>query len=252
MPDNSNMPPLIDLIICDTAPLGEGGDTYGLSMIADGIVMVIEAGKEQKEALCDTHAFHLRAPTLGIVINRQKAGQTPYYYARARDIESRAPLYKESNAEESGATPRQYNNPAHEEQTASEVPGVHFAAAHAIALRKIAERPVSSAPRPTAPLTSATEKLAQIDRLIPKTPIVFPLLSSGEYNASPATPSASTPPRTGTIQTSDISAPLLLQKNQQSTTTDALIETNREPEFQVTRSEREAKTQFKTYPGKRD
>ncbi len=233
-PDSSNVPPLVDLIICDTAPLGEGNDTYGLSMIADGIVMVIEAGKEQKETLCETHAIYLRAPILGVVVNRQKAGQATYYYAR--HVESRP--HKEGIGEKDRAqeTPGQYNSPVHEEQTVSEVPGVRFATAPAP--RKIAERLISPTPHPP---TSATEKLAQAGQLIPKTPIVFSLLSSGEYNSSSARTLTSRPEQKGNTRTTGISAPLLLQKNQQDITTGEL-----------TGTASGAKMQFKTYPGKRD
>lgn len=242
-PDDSNVTPLVDLIVCDTAPLGEGGDTYGLSTIADGIVMVIEAGKEQKETLCQAHAIQLRAPILGVVVNRQKAGQSTYYYTDS--VESRA--YKESAREQESApeTLGQYKGPAHEEQTISEVPGVHFAATPAP--RKIAE---SLTPRP--PLTSATEKLARVGRLIPKTPIVFPLLPSDGYTASPHLTSA--PQQISNTRTTGVSAPLLLPKNLKDITTGALAGTSQEvePELQVTGTTQGAKTQFKPYPGKRD
>ncbi len=244
MLNNSSMPPLVDLIVCDTIPLDEGGDTYGLSMIADGIVMVIEAGREQKETLCDTHAIHLQAPVLGVVVNRQKAGQIPYYYANARSTE-RA-VYKENNSEEDRIlqTLEQYReSPAYEEQTISEVPGIRFATPHAISQRKIAESPVPPASTAGPPLASATRKLAQVDRLIPKTLAVF-------SSSSPAKPLTNIPQQTENIHTKGVLSPFLLKKGQLDVTTDALPGTNREvePELQVARTVQEAKTQFKIYP----
>ena len=132
----------------------------------------------------------------------------------------------------------------------SEVPGVHFAATPAP--RKIAERLVSPTPRPAAPLTSATEKLARVGRLIPKTPIVFPLLPSDGYTASPHLTSALR--QVSNTRTTGVSAPLLLPKSQKDITTGALTGTSREAEseLQVTGMAQGAKTQFKPYPGKRD
>ncbi len=121
----SSILPLIDLIICDTAPLNEGGDTYGLSTIADGIIMVIEAGKEQKEILCDIATLHTQAQILGVVINRQKVGQRPYYYIHSQNTENRAPVHMKSSDTVKQALREQrvdrLHSPAHEQQTGGKV-----------------------------------------------------------------------------------------------------------------------------------
>lgn len=258
MPDNNHMPPLIDLIICDTTPLDEGSDTYALSMIADGIVMVIEAGKEQKEMLCDTHAIHLHAPLLGVVVNRQKVGQTTYYYANSHNAESMAIVHKLDANEEGGSlqAPGQHtdnvaNSLTYEKQTISEVPGIRFAATHAVTSRKIAEHPapLMSTPRPAAPLTLITGKLARINA--PKTPIVFPLSSPGEYTPSSAELLTGDFQQIGNVQASDAVMPFPLRKGRIDATTDPLTGTKRRIEPELQGMVQETKTQFKTRPGKR-
>ncbi len=168
--------PLVDLILCDTAPIGEGNDTYTLSMIADGIIMVIEAAKEQKETLCNTHSRHLKAPILGVVINRQKAGQTTYYYTNQHSTETTAVVIQKTDVDKNNtyrqtATQPKDSSP-HEEPTISDMPGVTFGAPYVLP-RKIAERPMTqtSTLRSEAPLPSTTRKLAHITKHIPPTPI---------------------------------------------------------------------------------
>jgi Mrp family chromosome partitioning ATPase len=169
MPDGTHPLPLIDLIICDTAPLDEGSDTRGLSTIADGIIMVIEAGKEQKETLDDIRAFHLQTPMLGVVVNRQKAGQIPYYYTHAQHRGNAAAASIVRTSSENQALSEQkhsiHDSSTHAQQTVGELPSVRFAAATGFSLKKIAERPAAllSPYSPRVPLTSASRKLARID-----------------------------------------------------------------------------------------
>ncbi len=252
--------PLVDLILCDTAPLGEGNDTYALSTVADGIIMVIEAAKEQKEALCNTHALHLKAPVIGVVINRQKAGHCSYYYADQRHTESAVlATQKTSTTTNNNAlqTPIQHaDSPAHyKEPTVSNVPDVIFRPPH-VFTQKIAERPVA----PTFPLESAmpspatTRKLAQITTLIPPTPIL-PLLppASGQISTATRISTLTSQPKAD-METPHIEtpAPFSLYTGQVDITTDPLVETNVEveQEMQVVRSAQQYKTQFRTRPGR--
>ena len=254
MPDDGSILSLIDLIICDTAPPDEGGDTYELSTIADGIVLVIEAGKEQKETLYNIQALQLQAPILGVVINRQKAGQTPYYYTHSQNTVHAMATHTVSDSVKGQMLQEQrltiHNRPAHEQQTVSEVPSVRFAATPSVGPRKIAERPtaLTSMPNPGAPLTSTGRKLGQIDRLIPKTPILFPLRSTAEDSKDVSQPA-------GNVLLAKAEMPSLfpLRKGRTTITTDPLPEAiqNVETELQVVSVAQESKTQFKTRPGKR-
>lgn len=253
MPDESSILPLIDLIICDTAPLNEGGDTCGLSTIADGIIMVIEAGKEQKETLCNIHTLHLQAPILGVVVNRQKVGQMSYYYTDSQNVENVMAIQtvasiKDQILQEQRIAP--YDNPAHEQQTVGEVLGVRFADIPGVARRKIAGRPaaLTSLPSAAAPLTSTRSKLAPIDKLIPKTPVLFPLRSPVKSSTDVSQQASNV-----LLANTELPAPFPLRKGRTDITTDPLPEANQkiEPELQVARMIQESKTQFKTRPGKR-
>ena len=248
IPNQSSILPLIDLIICDTAPLSEGGDTYALSTIADGIILVIEAGKEQKETLCNIHTLHLQAPILGVVVNRQKAGQMPYYYTNSQTIENvmatqTAASMKDQTLQEQRVAA--YDSPAHEQQTVGEVPGVRIAETAGVARRKIVGRPVAltSLPDAATPLTTTRSKLAQIDKLIAKTPALFPLRSSVESSTNVSQQASNV-----LLANAEISAPFPLHKGRADITTDPLPEAIQkiEPELQAARMIQESKTQFKT------
>ncbi len=72
----------VDIIIFDTPALEEEADTLTLAPLCDSSVLVIEAGKERKEALKKAQATlqRLGAPILGVVVNRQKASHRSYLY----------------------------------------------------------------------------------------------------------------------------------------------------------------------------
>ncbi|GAC1463664.1 MAG: hypothetical protein PVS3B1_25940 [Ktedonobacteraceae bacterium] len=199
LPGNRHMQPLVDLIICDTPPLGDGGDTYALSMLADGIVMVIEAGKEQREMLCDKHTLHLKAPILGVVVNRQKPGQASYYYVNQQGMESAIGRIQASTPMTTNGphaqTPTQYGDePAHQKPTAGEVPGIRFATSSPVAPRRIAERSMTEklAVQPEAqserPLLSASRRAARVTPIVPpvpQTPALSPLPTLRERQSTP-------------------------------------------------------------------
>lgn len=72
----------IDIIIFDTPALDEEADTVILAPLCDSSILVVEAGKERKEALQKAQMTlkRLGAPILGVVINRQKASHHSYLY----------------------------------------------------------------------------------------------------------------------------------------------------------------------------
>jgi capsular exopolysaccharide synthesis family protein len=72
----------IDIIVFDTPALDEEADTVILAPLCDSSILVIEAGKERKEALQKAQMTlkRLGAPILGVVINRQKASHHSYFY----------------------------------------------------------------------------------------------------------------------------------------------------------------------------
>jgi len=253
--------PLIDLILCDTAPIGEGNDTYALSTIADGIIMVIEAAKEQKEALCNTHALHLKAPIVGVVINRQKAGQTSYYYTDPRNRESTTLVSQKMSVPTQKAdiqTSIQHEDSLapYEEPTVSNMPGITLKPPH-IFTHKIAERPMTQALplQSEAAMPATTRKLMQVTKLAPSTPIL-PV-------SPPASEQFGTSTRTTTIEAQpevevqmphiETPAPFSLYTGQAEITTDPLVEANIEfeQEKQAARTAQPYKTQFRTRPIKR-
>jgi len=73
---------VVDCIIFDTSALEEGADTAVLASLTDASVLVIGAGKEQKETLSKAQAMLLRlgSPILGVIINYQQAKHRPYFY----------------------------------------------------------------------------------------------------------------------------------------------------------------------------
>jgi capsular exopolysaccharide synthesis family protein len=79
--DNTVSSP-IDMIIFDTPALDEEADTVILAPLCDSSILVVEAGKERKEALQKAQMTlkRLGAPILGVVINRQKSSHRPYLY----------------------------------------------------------------------------------------------------------------------------------------------------------------------------
>lgn len=83
---NRQVPHLIDMIIFDAPPLGEGSEAVLLASITEATVLVIEAGKVQREALhmARTTLQKIGSPILGVVINRQQAKYRSYFYINHR------------------------------------------------------------------------------------------------------------------------------------------------------------------------
>jgi polysaccharide biosynthesis transport protein len=87
----------IDIIIFDTPALDEEADTVILAPLCDRSILVVEAGKERKEALQKAQMTlkRLGAPILGVVINRQKASHHSYLYINQPqpDVFSDSPVH---------------------------------------------------------------------------------------------------------------------------------------------------------------
>jgi len=86
--------PVVDIILFDAAPLYEGGDTLALAAITGASVLVIEAGREQREILINAQKTLQRpgSPIVGVVVNRQRAHHRTYFYV---DYDQQAMLYPE-------------------------------------------------------------------------------------------------------------------------------------------------------------
>ena len=74
--------PIIDLIILDTPPMLEGSITQALTLIADASLLVITAAQESPEAVNRAGATlqRLKAPVLGVIINKCRPRHRPYFY----------------------------------------------------------------------------------------------------------------------------------------------------------------------------
>ncbi|HZO73292.1 MAG TPA: Wzz/FepE/Etk N-terminal domain-containing protein [Ktedonobacteraceae bacterium] len=79
---NRQVPHLIDMIIFDASPIGEGSEAILLAPITDATVLVVEAGKAQRELLhtVRTALQKVGSPVLGVVVNRQQAKYRSYFY----------------------------------------------------------------------------------------------------------------------------------------------------------------------------
>lgn len=79
---NRQVPHLIDMIIFDASPLGEGSEAILLAPITDATVLVAEAGEAQREAFhtARTTLQKIGSPVLGVVVNRQQAKYRSYFY----------------------------------------------------------------------------------------------------------------------------------------------------------------------------
>src|SRR5581483_10014156 len=79
---NRQVPHLIDMIIFDASPIGEGSEAILLAPITDATVLVVEAGKAQRELLhtARTALQKVGSPVLGVVVNRQQAKYRSYFY----------------------------------------------------------------------------------------------------------------------------------------------------------------------------
>ncbi len=72
----------VDMIILDTPPLNDGASAIALAAIADGIVLVVGAGKERAESVLKAQATlqRLQTPIVGVIINRKEASHHSYLY----------------------------------------------------------------------------------------------------------------------------------------------------------------------------
>jgi capsular exopolysaccharide synthesis family protein len=72
----------VDIIILDTPPLNDGASAIALAAIADGIVLVIGAGKDRAESVLKAEATfqRLQTPIVGVIINRKEASHHSYIY----------------------------------------------------------------------------------------------------------------------------------------------------------------------------
>ncbi len=72
----------VDIVIFDTPALEEEADTVVLAPLCDSSLLIIEAGKESKEAVKKAQMTlqRLGTPILGVIVNRQKASHRSYLY----------------------------------------------------------------------------------------------------------------------------------------------------------------------------
>jgi polysaccharide biosynthesis transport protein len=108
--NNQNIPSrkqseTVDIIIFDASALNEGTDAIALATITDCSVLVVEAGKEQKEMVSKAGLTlqHLGSPVLGVIVNRQTAKHRPYFYTdhQRQNTMSVGSPYREENIESS-------------------------------------------------------------------------------------------------------------------------------------------------------
>ncbi len=79
---NQPRPGTVDMIIFDAPSIGERSETILLAPVTEATILVIEAGKTQKEELHTVRTMlqKLETPLLGVVINRQQAQYRSYFY----------------------------------------------------------------------------------------------------------------------------------------------------------------------------
>ncbi|MBO0777983.1 MAG: AAA family ATPase [Ktedonobacteraceae bacterium] len=98
----------VDVIIFDGPPFGTDADVLALASIADASLLVIEAGKEQKETLGRVQSTlqRLSAPVAGVIINRRRARMRKAAAKRhAAAKKSRVQVQKVAEAQSQPALP---------------------------------------------------------------------------------------------------------------------------------------------------
>ncbi len=72
----------VDIIILDTPPLNDGASAIALAAIADGIVLIVGAGKDRAESVLKAQATlqRLQTPIVGVIINRKEVSHHSYFY----------------------------------------------------------------------------------------------------------------------------------------------------------------------------
>ena len=76
---------VIDFVIFDTSALNEGPEALELASTTDGTILIVEAGKEQAEAVrkMEQNLQKLHTMLLGVVVNRQTPKHRSYLYTNA-------------------------------------------------------------------------------------------------------------------------------------------------------------------------
>ena len=102
----------VDIIILDTPPLNDGATAIALAAIADGVVLVVGAGKDPAESVIKAQETLQRLQTsiMGVIINRKKDTHHSYFYVdytrqntgvvenMPQDMAKKAPLYNLATA----------------------------------------------------------------------------------------------------------------------------------------------------------
>jgi len=72
----------VDIIILDTPPLNDGATAIALAAIADGVVLVVGAGKDPAASVIKAQETlqRLQTPIVGVIINRKKDAHHSYFY----------------------------------------------------------------------------------------------------------------------------------------------------------------------------
>jgi capsular exopolysaccharide synthesis family protein len=72
----------VDMIILDTPPLNDEASAIALAAIADGIVLIVGAGKDRAESVIKAQATlqRLQTPIVGVIINRKEVSHHSYLY----------------------------------------------------------------------------------------------------------------------------------------------------------------------------
>jgi capsular exopolysaccharide synthesis family protein len=73
-----------DFVIIDAAPIGESSDAFALCQFADGVVLVLEAGKTRKETarVAESNLRAAGIPILGGVLNKRTFPIPEFLYSR--------------------------------------------------------------------------------------------------------------------------------------------------------------------------
>ena len=73
-----------DFVIIDAAPIGESSDAFALCQFADGVVLVLEAGKTRKETarVAESNLRAAGIPILGGVLNKRTFPIPEFIYQR--------------------------------------------------------------------------------------------------------------------------------------------------------------------------
>lgn len=81
---------IVEMIVFDTANLYEGADALAVAQVAEATLLVIEAGKEEKEAVSKAQVMLERvgSPVQGVIINRRRSQQNSYFYVYPKQAQA--------------------------------------------------------------------------------------------------------------------------------------------------------------------